>query len=61
MVVSGQRCEVLTTEGGSAFRIPVAGLDGHLEVIADTVAMGTPHEIEYTLYFDAATLTREDA
>ena len=61
MVVDGQRFDLVSAEGGSAFRIPVAGLDGHLEVIADTVAMGTPHEITYTLFFDSATLPREEA
>lgn len=61
MLVDGQRWDMISVEGGSTFRIPVAGLDGHLEVTADTVAMGTPHEIDYTLFFDAATLAREES
>ena len=55
MVVDGQRYDVLTTEGGSTFEIPVRALDTPLTVIGDTTAMSTPHEIEYTLTFDSAT------
>ena len=33
-----------------------AALDAALAVTADTVAMSTPHEIDYTLTFDSATL-----
>lgn len=46
----------INTEGNSVFEIPVAGFDWNLTVFADTVAMSTPHEIEYTLRFDSATL-----
>ena len=56
MLVDGQRYDVLTTEGGSTFDIPVRALDTPLTVIGDTTAMSTPHEIEYTLTFDSATL-----
>ncbi len=55
MLVDGQRYDVLTTEGGSTFEIPVRALDTPLTVIGDTTAMSTPHEIEYTLTFDSAT------
>lgn len=41
----------VNTEGNSVFEIPVSVFDEKMEVIADTVAMGTPHEIEYTLTF----------
>ena len=44
------------TEGNSTFEIPVSALDTALDVTADTVAMSTPHEIEYTLTFDSASL-----
>ena len=27
-----------------------------MPVVADTTAMGTPHEIDYTLYLDSTTL-----
>lgn len=46
----------LNTEGNSTFEIPVAAFDRKLTVYADTTAMSTPHEIEYTLYFDSASI-----
>ena len=57
MVVDGEHYDVLTTEPGSTFEIPVAAFDTDLTVIGDTTAMSTPHEIEYTLNFASATLT----
>ena len=57
MIVDGERYDVLTTEPGSTFEIPVAAFDTDLTVIGDTTAMSTPHEIEYTLNFASATLT----
>ena len=57
MIVDGERCDVLTTEPGSTFEIPVAAFDTDLTVIGDTTAMSTPHEIEYPLNFASATLT----
>lgn len=56
MIVDGQRYEPVNTDGNSVFEIPVASLDTPLNVIADTTAMSEPHEIEYTLTFDAATI-----
>ena len=46
----------LTAKSTCPFEIPVAALDTALAVTADTVAMSTPHEIDYTLTFDSATL-----
>lgn len=43
-------------EGNSTFELPVACFDRKLTVFADTTAMSTPHEIEYTLYFDSASI-----
>ena len=57
MIVDGERYDVLTTEPGSTFEIPVTAFDTDLTVIGDTTAMSTPHEIEYTLNFASATLT----
>ena len=57
MLVDGVRYDVLSTENGSTFEIPVAAFDTALTVIGDTTAMSTPHEIEYTLNFASATLT----
>lgn len=39
-------------EGGrSLFTIPIAVMDSSMTVIADTTAMGTPHEVAYSLTF----------
>ena len=53
MVVNGEKYLPVNTEGNSVFRIPVEAFDRDIAVIADTVAMSTPHEIEYTLNFHA--------
>ena len=53
MIVDGEKYLPTNTEGNSAFEIPVAALGTPLSVVADTVAMSTPHEIEYTLTFSA--------
>lgn len=56
MLVDGKKYLPTNTEGNSTFEIPVSALDTALDVTADTVAMSTPHEIEYTLTFDSASL-----
>ena len=56
MLVDGEKYLPTNTEGNSTFEIPVSALDTVLDVTADTVAMSTPHEIEYTLTFDSASL-----
>ena len=56
MIVDGEKYLPTNTDGNSTFEIPVAALDTALDVTADTVAMSTPHEIEYTLTFDSASL-----
>ena len=56
MLVDGEKYLPTNTDGNSTFEIPVAALDTALDVTADTVAMSTPHEIEYTLTFDSARL-----
>lgn len=68
MVVDGVTYDNLSTDGGnSAFRIPVLAFDEEMPVIADTLAMGAPHEIAYTLHFysdsvgSESTLPREGA
>lgn len=60
MLVDGEKYERTNTEGNSAFEIPVLGFDCQMPVIADTVAMSTPHEIEYTLQFDSASVRKAD-
>lgn len=56
MLVDGEKYEPVNTEGNSVFEIPVMSLDEPLEVVADTVAMSEPHEIEYTINLDTSTL-----
>ena len=56
MLIDGEKYLPINTEGNSTFEIPVAALNTALAVTADTVAMSTPHEIDYTLTFDSATL-----
>lgn len=51
MIVDGEKYLPTNTEGNSTFEIPVSALGTSLSVTADTVAMSTPHEIEYTLTF----------
>ena len=56
MLVDGERYEPAIKDGHSLFVIPVKTLDKPLSVIADTTAMSTPHEIEYTITFDVSSL-----
>ena len=51
MIVDGEKYLPINPDGNSTFEIPVAALNAPLAVTADTVAMSTPHEIEYTLTF----------
>ena len=53
MIVDGEKYLPTNTEGNSTFEIPVSALGVPLSVVADTVAMSTPHEVEYTLTFSA--------
>ncbi len=53
MIVDGEKYLPTNTEGNSTFEIPVSAIGTPLSVVADTVAMSTPHEIEYTLTFSA--------
>ncbi|MBO4702882.1 MAG: hypothetical protein J5625_09520 [Lachnospiraceae bacterium] len=57
MLVGEEKYLPVNPEGeNSIFEIPVANFDEPLEVIADTVAMSKPHEIEYTLIFHSDTM-----
>ena len=60
MKVDGVKYELKNKEGNSAFEIPVGGFDWKIAVIADTIAMSEPHEIEYTLTFDSSTLKKAE-
>lgn len=56
MIVDGEKYLPVNTEGNSVFEIPVLFFDEPIDVIGDTVAMSTPHEIEYTLTFHSDTM-----
>lgn len=51
MIVGEEKYLPVNAEGNSVFEIPVETVGEPMTVIADTVAMSTPHEIEYTLTF----------
>ena len=55
MVIDGEKYLPLEEIENSAFDIPVDVFDMKIPVSADTTAMSTPHEIDYTLYFDSST------
>lgn len=56
MKVDGTQYDAELVEGRSRFVIPVACFDRALPVQANTTAMSTPHEIDYTLRFDSNSL-----
>ena len=60
MKVEGVQYFPLNEEGNSAFEIPVLLFDRPMPVIADTIAMSRPHEIEYTLLFSSESLKRSE-
>ena len=55
MLVDGVAYSPINTDGNSKFEIPVMP-DIDMAVTARTVAMSRPHEIDYTLRFDCATI-----
>ena len=61
MVAGGQKYLPVNSEGNSVFSIPITAFDAPVTVLADTTAMSVPHEIEYQLVFDSASMTKEKA
>ena len=55
----GVQYDPVTLEGGSTFELPVTAFDWPVPVSASTIAMSTPHEIDYTLTFHSHTLVKE--
>ena len=51
MIVDGTRYEPVNTEGNSEFIIPIK-LGKKMKIQADTVAMSTPHLIDYEILFE---------
>ena len=60
MIVDGEKYEPVNKDGNSTFEIPVSVFDAEMEVTADTVAMSTPHEIDYTLNFDSSSMKKAE-
>lgn len=58
--IGDQTYDPVNTEGNSTFELPVDGFDYRMQIVADTVAMSTPHEIDYTLFFDSATIKKAE-
>lgn len=56
MMVDGEKFEPTFSGGHAVFTVPVSGFDYRMPVQADTVAMSTPHLIDYTLIFDSASI-----
>lgn len=56
VLVDGEKYEKTNTEGDSTFEIPIGGFDWKMPIVANSTAMGTSHEIGYTLYFHADTI-----
>lgn len=56
MIVDGEKYLQINTEGDSVFEIPVLVFDEEMPVIANTVAMSKPHEIEYTITFHSESM-----
>ena len=61
MLVNGEKYLPVNTEGNSVFEVPVEALDAPLTMIGDTVAMSTPHEVEYTVTFHSETLENTES
>ena len=58
--VDGEKLDLISTGGNSSFEIPVRVFDRKMPVIADTIAMSEPHEVEYTLVFDSTTIKKAE-
>ena len=58
MLIDGVQYDPVNTEENSTFEIPVV-LDTEIPVSALTVAMSSPHLIDYTLFFDSGTLVSQ--
>ncbi len=56
MLVEGEKYLPVNAEGDSVFEIPVSVFDAPISVVADTVAMSKPHEIDYTITLHSDTL-----
>lgn len=51
MIVKGEKYFPVNSQGNSVFEIPIDTLNSPIDIIADTTAMSSPHEVAYTLTF----------
>ena len=56
MVVGDKQYLPVNTGGNSAFTIPVLAFDEPMNIVGDTTAMSQPHEVEYKITFDKASV-----
>ena len=59
VLLGDEQYDPVNTEGNSTFLIPVPGFDFNMPITADTTAMSTPHEIDYTIFMDSSTIQAE--
>lgn len=57
MKVDGVCYDAVIENDRSVFTIPVTCFDWKMAVVADTIAMSQPHEIDYALRFDSASIS----
>lgn len=60
MIVGGEKYLPVNEEGYSTFEIPILVFNEPMPVLADTTAMSTPHEVEYTLIFHGDSVMSAD-
>lgn len=60
MLVDGEKFLPKSDEGYSTFEIPITVFDEPMPVVADTTAMSTPHEVDYTLTFHSDSVMSKD-
>lgn len=58
MEIGGKGYSPINQDGNSRFLVDVPSLDSDIEMQAETLAMSSPHMIDYTLYFDSATVKK---
>ena len=59
MKVENKTFKPLQEAGNSTFELPIIDFDMPIAVVANTTAMSTPHEIEYTLTFLQDTIKQD--
>ena len=58
VIVDGAKYEPVSTEGGAAFRVPVAAFGQGLSIIVDSTAIKPAVEVAYTMTFDPDTIEK---